>query len=837
MSFSLSKKYGKSLVAQFILALLLATGALLLSWIITKRTFNKVLRTTHQLAEPNPKLQLMNELFRDIVKLDQLQRAQALEFAKKTPNPFLKESFEIQNRLDSLRILCANNEMQVLQIDSMKKILEERDKVFLNYLSLRRDYVFNDTLSRTIQEISVALKESRLGSDSSIVTTQKKITTTTIEDADEAETETEKISFWDKFLGRKKVQNKARAKRFVQEELNITIDTIAIAKEDSILMALGDAISRVEDKRLSQRERLRNRHAQLISTGNLLVSRFITMLQDIETEELAIAKTNNSHASILVYDSINKLQYVLWLFVAGTIVLIFLFATDITRSNRYRKELILAKLRAEKLEQVKHRFLSNMSHELRTPLQAIVGLAEQIKQKGSTTPGEAETLYQSATHLLYIVNEVLDYNRIISGKFIIEKKDFNMHALLQEVCDVMALHAQKRNLNYHVNIPDLADYWYTGDPFRLKQILYNVIGNAIKYTENGSVHFTVNTEIQDNITHFIFQIQDTGIGIAESDVERIFEEFEQVYIRPKEGAGLGLNIVKALVELQNGTISVQSEPGKGSLFTIGLSYVHAAIKPATSSVTLTHYKGMVWVIDDDPFVLNLCKTIFEKYHIPHAIFASGKDALLAKPAENLHMVLTDMRMPEMNGVEVYQALRQKLGKQIRIVALTAQVMPEDKARILQTGFDGLLPKPFLEDDLLKTIGIKITEDSNPSPNEYFDSSRLERMTYGDAQAMLSILRSFVKETKKDLQYLQLYTQSGNQQLLIEILHRLSGRLSQIGATALAQLFRQQEIDLRNGESVLPISVLADLQNRTQAFIHFIEEKTIPSILLSQQSVE
>src|SRR5690606_41660075 len=96
---------------------------------------------------------------------------------------------------------------------------------------------------------------------------------------------------------------------------------------------------------------------------------------------------------------------------------------------------------------------------------------------------------------------------------------------LQEVCDVMALHAQKRNLNYHVNIPDLADYWYTGDPFRLKQILYNVIGNAIKYTENGSVHFTVNTEIQDNITHFIFQIQDTGIGIAESDVERIFEEF------------------------------------------------------------------------------------------------------------------------------------------------------------------------------------------------------------------------------------------------------------------------------------------------------------------------
>lgn len=750
-----------------------------------------MLATVNQLSQPNPKLRLVNSIFRDLVQLDQLQREQALQTHRRTYNPFLKESHEIKKQLDSLQILSSSNEVHVRQIDSMKRLLDERDKVFLNYLSLRKDFISNDTITQQIRMLSGLIGEASMSIDSSVVTTEKKIVTTTIQDIAAGEKEP-KPSFWDRLMGRKK--EKGKVQKLIQEELNIKIDTVAKANEDSIVQKLSDAIANKETDRLLQRNKLVNRQIQLNRTGGLLINRVLGMLQQLEDEELLLANRNISEATDLVNSGINRMTVILLTFIVGSILLGFLFFGDLAKSNRYRKELLAAKEEAEQLEQVKHRFLANMSHELRTPLQAIVGLAEQSKLRGDADKKDIETIYHSSRHLLQTVNEVLDYSRIVSGKFSIENVPFNMDETLQETVNIISAKAKEKRLRFDIYMEHSYGI-YIGDAFRLKQVLFNLLGNAIKFTEKGSISLTVLTKEFSNRTAFHFKIKDTGIGIPEEDQQRIFNQFEQAnisYLQNHEGTGLGLSIVKSLVELQKGTLSVESVPGTGSEFTVSLSYAHASDDESQDEANVILGKGSVWFIDDDAVILDLCSSIMSKYHIPHRVFSSALDVIHTPVDEQVKTIFIDIRMPEMNGLELCHHIRKKIQRDITIIALTAQAMEEDREMILQNGFNNVLIKPFLEKDLLAFLSVPVTVQPH-------DLSLLEKMTGNNKGLMISIARTFETETLKDMDVIKEGITDENIVLITESLHKLAGRFAQMGIKELAEQLRGFELELRGQE--------------------------------------
>ncbi|RZK34817.1 MAG: response regulator, partial [Pedobacter sp.] len=483
-----------------------------------------------------------------------------------------------------------------------------------------------------------------------------------------------------------------------------------------------------------------------------LTKQMLSIVKEVEAETLAQIELNGNEAKSVVNEGVSQIMTIIIIFFLIMLVLVYLILSDITKSNRYRKELELAKDEAEYHGKAKQRFLSNMSHEIRTPLQSILGYAELINQQDKPRKGDVDAIYKSSEHLLQIVNEILDYNRIISGEFKFENKPFDIEAVLNEVIAIMQPLAEKKAIKLIHGFDIGTHTMVLGDAFRLKQVLFNLLGNAIKFTLAGEVSLRVTCKSKEENIHYNFIVEDTGIGFREEDLERIFTEFEQVEIPQKDeinqnGTGLGLAIVKTLVDSQHGQINVKSKLAKGTTFSVHLSYQKAMATDEKVAITknTNHAAEMVWVIDDDQLILDLCGYILERHQIPHRLFNNVHAVLNATAEKNLSHVLVDMRLPEMSGVELTNKLKGKLNPNISFYAMTAQVLPDEQEEMLKEGFEKIIIKPFKEHDLMAVFGIEEFE-----PKLDFDFTSLEKMTMGDEQLMERILSRFITDCSADI---------------------------------------------------------------------------------------
>jgi signal transduction histidine kinase len=374
---------------------------------------------------------------------------------------------------------------------------------------------------------------------------------------------------------------------------------------------------------------------------------------------------NSKEATQLVSSTIQRIGIIMLLFFLGAAVLVFLILTDIAGSNYFRKQLLKAKEEAEQLGLVKQRFLAHMSHEIRTPLQSIIGFSEQLRQNYPEGKESLDAIHSSSEHLLHIVNEVLDYSRIESGKFTVEREPFDLQEVLREVCAGIEIQAEQKGLTFIRELDSQHDIRLLGDGFRLRQILYNILGNAVKFTNKGFVRLSVIVDHSDYTVKCKFQITDTGIGMDQKDIERVFQQFEQANASINHhygGTGLGLTIVKALVEAQNGNLSVTSELGNGSTFTINLNYDRAPRVELTSAneekrITQHKINGKVLIVDDDPLILKLCSLILRKHNVDHITFQDPHKVKQCNGFDGIDLVLLDIRMPNINGVELCHAIR------------------------------------------------------------------------------------------------------------------------------------------------------------------------------------
>jgi signal transduction histidine kinase/DNA-binding response OmpR family regulator len=820
-----SKLSPRSVKRKILAGFLLAFVAIILAFTITHLAFRDMLGRVEDLSEPSSKLTLLNRAFQEIITLDQLQRKEAIRNPKAPQSAFLNHSQRTITLIDSM-LHMQWDDQQRERISSMKEILRNRDSLFFSYLKLKSNLIDNQSLTRRIDTLSAIIEQKRVSVDSSVITTEKKTTTTYLKDT--IQPLKDERTFFGKIFSskKKKAANENRNPQIeVKEELSVVVDTVAIAKQNQALEEVEKIVLDLEKDQRLQSKQLLSRELELINANSLLVTQLLSTLREVEAEEVQSMQDESYGAGIVVNESIKRISLLLLFFFLGAALLVYLIWIDISRSNYYRLQLEKARDEAEELTQIKQRFLANMSHEIRTPLQSILGFAEHIKQQKTYDREAVDAIYSSSEHLLHIVNEVLDYSRISSGHFTLARDEFELMEVVREVEAAMRIQSDRKKLTFLVDFEQASNYTVAGDSFRLRQILYNVLGNAIKFTTHGYVKLGVRTRVTGEKISCEFEITDTGIGIRNEDLHKIFNQFEQAdtsITRNFGGTGLGLTIVKSLIEAQGGNLRVESMPGHGSTFTITLDYDRAVTGTVQKQNLTVQSEGLaedvkILVIDDDPMILRLCGLILEKNEITHRLYDDPDELLQETPDESVTHILMDIRMPKMNGVELCKALKKKkYSSRTKFVALTAHVFEQDKKHLYDQGFDFVLSKPFHEEDLLKFLGLSSNYKRKQLPSaEPFtvDLAPLRNITMNDEALFQSILQQFIHETGSDLLVLDDALNTSNKRTVREIFHKLAGRIAQMGIVPLSVKLREVEIRIENGDElseIIPIvSMLID----------------------------
>jgi len=427
--------------------------------------------------------------------------------------------------------------------------------------------------------------------------------------------------------------------------------------------------------------------------------------------------------------------------------------------KKVEEEMQKSKALAEESAKSKSDFIANMSHELRTPLGAIIGFTDLLKKTNLSLQQKEylDAISGSGNSLLSIINDILDLSKLDAGKFIIESIPFNVTDLLQSVQVMLLSKAKKKKLELACTVDVRINSYVLGDPMRLTQILINLIGNAIKFTEKGGVFVDCRlVSTAQNVLLLQFSIRDTGIGIPEDKTANIFDRFIQAdsnITRRYGGTGLGLAITKQLVELQEGSIRLLSGEGKGTEFIFTMPF---AISDVELSTTLhkempeeLHFGAIqkILVVDDNLFNQKLAANILENNGFTVTVVDNGSKALELLKTANFDLILMDIQMPVMDGYQATQLIREDLYINTPVIAMTAHALAGEKEKCIQAGMNDYLSKPFKEKDLLEKIA-RWASDTTES-KKIIDLSFLMSQTRKNSVFIIEMISLFKEQNPKE----------------------------------------------------------------------------------------
>ncbi len=500
---------------------------------------------------------------------------------------------------------------------------------------------------------------------------------------------------------------------------------------------------------------------------------------------------------------------------------------DISQRKKDAEEL----LRAQK---AKEQFLANISHEIRTPINGIAGMAALLSQ--NPTKDEQKTylnaIKSAADNLKVIINDILDLASIESGKLKFEKIGFNLNDLLYSLIETFGVQASEKGIKLSYSLAREANKVFIGDPVRLNQILINLISNAIKFTHNGYIQVLVKVEkVKGKVYVLRFDISDTGIGIPQSKLQTIFESFSQAdasVTRKYGGTGLGLTIVKQLVELQNGTIDVVSQENEGSTFSFTIEYQLGKIeffdetklyKPKNNNQLKN---ASILLVEDNDINRLYASSILKMWGCHFETAENGVVALEKIRNNAFDIILMDIQMPVMDGFETTKAIRQGDPKhnKVPIIALTANATQKDFENCIAAGMNDCITKPFTQEDLFqaltKYLGKKLTVkkksalDVTPS-NEIsmVDLSYLRKVSNNNEQFIKEIVSAFLESMPSTVSDIKTQLIKRDWDQLSRVVHKIKPTITLMGIHHLKEKIILLEKETKNGQNEHTIRELAD----------------------------
>ena len=493
-------------------------------------------------------------------------------------------------------------------------------------------------------------------------------------------------------------------------------------------------------------------------------------------------------------------------------------------AERERDTAEAARAEAEAANQAKSTFLAAMSHEIRTPMNGVLGMMEVLERSPLETAQarSVAVMRESAQALLRIIDDVLDFSKIDAGRMDIEALPFSMNQLVAGTVETMLPQAQRKRLALFADPPQTRIDRVIGDPMRVRQILFNLVGNAIKFTDRGFVRITLDSRSEDDRTVLVrMTVTDSGIGMDEATRARLFQPFMQAdssTTRRFGGTGLGLSIVRRLAQLMGGDVAVESTPGEGSRFSVMLRLaeavdVHVLAKGAAPLPTAAPARrpdaARLLVVDDHPVNLEVLQRQLELLGLSADIAEDGAAALALWRKAHHSVVLLDLHMPVLDGFGLADAIRREEVKRdlprSGLIAVTADALKGEDARCFAAGMDGFLPKPVSLDALARTLGRWIPDLVSPGPRSdvapgaLFDPEALRSLFGADLVRLSEVLQSFADGAARDIAAMHAAV---SPRQLASSAHRVKGAARMAGARLLAEQAALAEAACNAGDLAL-----------------------------------
>lgn len=514
---------------------------------------------------------------------------------------------------------------------------------------------------------------------------------------------------------------------------------------------------------------------------------------------------------------------------------------DMTQHKQFERELEEAKLKAEASSKSKEVFLAHMSHEIRTPMNAIIGMAGLLAQSNLSSKQKVylDAIRTSSNNLLNIINDILDFSKIEAGKLTLETVGFQPDTLIKNTIGAISHLAAGKSILINVQLDKNVPKFLLGDPLRINQILINLLSNAIKFTPEGRVTLSASYS-ENNLLNL--SVSDTGIGIDEEKLQSIFESFTQAdnsISRKFGGTGLGLTITRQLTELMGGTITVDSKLGIGSTFSVSLplsigSETDVPISSRKTTGNLQKLVGLkILLVEDNTLNQFLATTVLEAKGLQVEIADNGSAAINKLKNHTFDLILMDIQMPIMGGLEATQIIRNELGITTPIIALTAKAIKGDEQIYLEAGMDGYLSKPFEPEQLVNTVAtiiqlpdqLDIVADKIGSiTTSNYNLDKIKGIAAGNGDFERKMVTLFVTNTPNLLKDLTIGLTEKDFDKVYNVVHQLKPSIDLFQIDSLIQKVRSiensaryrknlEDIDLLSDKLILELTICIDLMKK------------------------
>lgn len=763
------------------------------------------------LSLPNKKWELFREITTNLHELNRELYSQGLNPSETFEGNHVRLIDSIAKDIDELRVLYSRDitPSRFVDLDTIPVLLEQI-KLEFQELKILQDEQQAEVIDNLEEELLARLDSFSTKDSVHIVDRiSLEVRSRNIPDSIffyRQEQEGERRSFFRRLFSRARPPAEPET-RVVQSYKTVTdtlvrttTDTVVVevpedqpSTEDRLSGVIKEAFSNYYKSEVDLLEKIRESEIKLYQKSAMITADLERLINELRFEE---NQQSREQAERIVDYSRNFQNIIIWViifFALLSLLLVFMVSRDINKNKEYQLQILNDEEKARREAVAKQEFLTTMSHELRTPLTSIIGYAELLDDSDQ----KAKSIKSSSIHLLNVANEILDSAKIESG--IIETKEeiFDLTALLHQVRDNTIQMIVDAGLEPKFVLPD-HPIFVLSDSYRIQQVIYNLIHNAIKFTFKGHVGVEVAVTEKDELYETNIGVVDSGIGIHESNVEMIFENYQQIgtYKNKTQGIGLGLGLVKKVVQQLQGDIYVTSKIGEGSTFHLSLPLKKSSapiVKDELGPLPKELFKGKrFYCVDDDPLITKLYEMILVDYQAEVTTQNDPKEALthLLTSGELYDVVITDIKMPEMTGHELLAELKAGDARPKKIIASTANVLLNEEDKQELADFDAYLSKPILKKRLLKTITetlgiawetaeVSTTQEVEITEEALFDIEDLAGFAMDDDDMLKEILMELHEGNTIFLKEAMGHLARRENVRLGEVIHKLSSRFAQI----------------------------------------------------------